>query len=413
MKDYECYTFPNGIRLVHKQVPHTQVGHCGFMMDIGSRDERPEQQGMAHFWEHMAFKGTRKRKSFHIINRLEVVGGDLNAYTTKEKICFYASLLDLHLEKAVELLADITFEATFPEKEIAKERGVILEEMSMYEDDPADAIQDEFDALLFEGHPLGYNILGTRDSVGGFSKQDFQQFVAEHLDTDRVVFSVVCSWPFEKVLRVCRRYLEPIERRQAVLERPAFEGYRPKSLRLEKPISQAHCVWGGLAYPLLDARRLPFSMLCNLLGGNGMNSRLNMAIREKHGLAYSIYANYSPFLDTGMFAVQFATEERTLGRCLDLMHREVAKLRERPLGKLQLHTAKQQFLGQMAMAEESNLSLMLMLAKSTLDLGHVESFERVVQSVESIEASELQDIAAELFEPGRCSMLTFLPDGEE
>ena len=191
MEEYQLHTLPNGIRVAHKQVTHTQIAHWGLMLDIGSRDEGPHQQGLAHFWEHMAFKGTEKRKSFHIINRLETVGGELNAYTTKEKVCFHASLLETHSEKAIELLADIAFHSVFPEKQIEKERGVILEEMAMYHDSPEDAIQDDFDEVVFQNHQLGKNILGNADSVRSFSRADLQQFIAEHLDTDRIIVSSV------------------------------------------------------------------------------------------------------------------------------------------------------------------------------------------------------------------------------
>ena len=186
-EEYQLHTLPNGIRIAHKQVAHTQIAHCGIMLDIGSRDESPEQQGLAHFWEHMAFKGTEKRRSHHIINRLEIVGGELNAYTTKEKICFHASVLNEHFDKALELLADITFHSIFPEKQIERERNVILEEMSMYYDSPEDAIQDDFDTLLFPGHSLGYNILGTQETVKGFSSDDLRAFILENLDTEHIL----------------------------------------------------------------------------------------------------------------------------------------------------------------------------------------------------------------------------------
>ena len=201
MRDYEIHTLNNGIRIVHKEVKSTKIVHCGFILNIGSRDENDNQQGLAHFWEHMAFKGTSKRKAFHIINRLESVGGELNAYTTKEKICFYASVLDNYFEKALELLTDITFDSIFPEKQIEKERGVILEEMAMYHDAPEDAIQDEFDNLVFKGHPLGNNILGTAESVRSFRRQHFKQFVSENINTGQLIFSVVGNISLKNIWR--------------------------------------------------------------------------------------------------------------------------------------------------------------------------------------------------------------------
>ena len=294
MPDYHLHTLPNGIRIIHKQVTHTKIAHSGFMLDIGSRDEKPEQQGIAHFWEHMAFKGTKKRKSFHILNRLETVGGELNAYTTKEKLCFYASVLDNHFEKAFELLTDITFNSVFPGKEIEKERGVILEEMAMYLDTPEDAIIDEFDNVIFQNHTLGNNILGTRESVSGFKKADFQQFIQDNLSTDRLVFCSVSNLPFEKVLKLSQKYLAHLPRYYKVTASGSLLPlYQPNRINLEKPITQAHCMIGCPAYALADDKRIPFFMLSNILGGPGMNSRLNLAVREKHGLVYTIDANYS------------------------------------------------------------------------------------------------------------------------
>ena len=224
MTEYQIHTFSNGIRWVHKPVTNTQIAHCGFILDIGSRDESPHQMGLAHFWEHMAFKGTKKRRAFHIINRLENIGGELNAYTTKEKICFYASVLDKHFERAVDLLSDITFQSIFPEKQIEREKGVILEEMSMYLDSPEDAIQDEFDALIFgENHPLGYNILGTQESVEGFKKADFEQFLVENMNTDRIIFSTVGNISYKKAFKIVEKYLKDIPTITAKHYRKPFE----------------------------------------------------------------------------------------------------------------------------------------------------------------------------------------------
>ncbi len=273
MEEYQIHTLPNGIRVAHKQVPYTKIAHCGFTLDIGSRDEKPHQQGIAHFWEHMAFKGTTKRKSFHILNRLEAVGGELNAYTTKEKICFHASVLDMHFEKAMELLTDITFDSVFPEKQIEKERSVILEEMSMYYDSPEDSIQDEFDAVLFENHALGNNILGTADSVRSFHRDDFKAFIAENLNTNRLIFSSVGNIPFYKVVKLAEKHLSGIPSYAAQRERLPFSHYVPKLVKKTRAVTQAQCAMGRTAYALSDAKRLPFFMLINILGGPGMNSR--------------------------------------------------------------------------------------------------------------------------------------------
>lgn len=410
MEEYNIHTLPNGIRVVHKQVNHTQIAHCGFMLDVGSRDEEPHQLGIAHFWEHMAFKGTKKRKAFHILNRLESVGGELNAYTTKEKICFHASVLDKHFEMAFELLKDITFDSTFPEKQIEKERSVILEEMSMYYDSPEDAIQDDFDAILFDNHPLGVNILGTADSVNSFKREHFQQFIAENLNTERIIFSSVGNLPFRKVVQLAEKYLSDIPAHTARKARIAFEGYKPQKQQVIRPITQAHCALGRTSYPLSDARRLPFFMLINLLGGPGMNSRLNLALREKHGFVYSVEANYTPYMDTGFMAVYFATEKKQLNKSIALVMKEMKQLKEVPLGRTQLHSVKEQLMGQLAMSEESNVNFMLMMAKSILDLERIDDIDEIFTSVRKVTAKEIQELANEMFEESQMSMLTFIPE---
>ncbi|UOR05584.1 insulinase family protein [Hymenobacter aerilatus] len=410
MLDYDLLELPNGIRVLHKQVPHTKIAHCGFLLDIGSRDERPEQQGLAHFWEHMAFKGTERRKSFHILNRLETVGGELNAYTTKEKICFYASLLSTHFERAFELLTDLTFHSVFPEKEIEKERGVILEEMSMYLDAPDDAIIDDFDEVIFGQHALGHNILGTRQSVSGFQQADFRQFLTENVRTDRLVFSSVSNLPFKEVKRLAEKYLAPLPARLGDRPRTAFAGYQRRELLERKPITQAHCLIGGPAYAIDDARRIPFFLLNNVLGGPGMNSRLNLGVREKFGLVYAIDSTYSPYTDTGMFGIYFGTEKKQVNRTIGLVQKELKKLREKPLGGLQLHTAKEQLMGQLAMAEESNGGLMQLLAKSTLDLNRVEPITEIFDRVRTITATELLDMANDVLREDNLSVLQYVPE---
>ena len=410
MTDYDIHEYPNGIRLLHKQVLHTKIAHCGFLLDIGSRDESPHQQGLAHFWEHMAFKGTHKRKSFHILNRLETVGGELNAYTTKEKISFYATLLSTHFERAFELLTDLTFNSTFPGRELEKERGVILEEMSMYQDAPEDAIIDDFDAVVFGQHPLGVNILGTRASVSGFTSDDFHAFYHENVRTDRLVFSSVSNLPFKEVQRLADKFLADIPARLGPRPRQGFDGYVRQTQLETRPISQAHCLVGGPAYPLADARRIPFFMLNNILGGPGMNSRLNLAVREKYGLVYTIDSTYSPYTDTGLFGIYFGTEGKQVKRTLSLVQKELKLLRDKVLTTNQLHVAKNQLMGQLAMSEESNSGLMQLLAKSTLDLGRVEPLSEIFGQIEKITAPELREMANEMLTEEHLSVLQYVPE---
>ena len=408
-QDYQLSELANGIRLVYKQVPTTKIVHCGFILDIGSRDEEDDQQGMAHFWEHMAFKGTKKRKAYHIINSLEGVGGELNAYTTKEKICFYASVLDQHFEKAVELLADITFNSIFPQKQIEKERTVILEEMAMYHDSPDDALQDDFDDLVFNGHQLGRNILGDQKSVSRFGQTDFERFVSENLRTDRTVISCVGNLPFKKVTKIFEKHLAAVKTSTGAKARRTFQGYRPRQQTKSRTVTQAHYALGRTAYPIADHRRLPFFTLVNLLGGPGMNSRLNLALRERHGYVYAIDAQYTPYMDTGMFAIYFGTDPKNARRSLTLVQKELQSLREKPLGTMQLHRAKEQLIGQLAMAEENNMNLMLMMGKSLLDLGHIRSLEEIILEVRDITAAQLQELARDMFHIEDFSTLIFLP----
>lgn len=408
---YQIKELKNGIRIVHQEVNSTRLVHCGFVLDIGSRDELYSQQGLAHFWEHMAFKGTEKRKAFHIINRLDSVGGELNAYTTKEKICFYATVLRQHWDKAADLLCDITFHSIFPPKQIDKERQVILEEMAMYRDSPEDSLQDEFDALLFPDHSLGYNILGTEETVGSFSQEDFIQFIQKHMDTSRIVCSVVGNISFNKALKRIEPLLEAIPAKQSLAVRQSTNGYQPKTNIYYKELTQTHCAIGKPALSIKDDRRFQLYLLNNILGGPSMNSRLNMALREKHGLVYSIESIYQAFTDTGFIGIYYGTEEKTAAKAKRIVLREIKKIREKKLGTMQLHMGKEQTIGQMAMAEENYSGLMLVYGKSLLDKGRIESLEDIFSKIRSCTAEELQDLANEVYDDEKFSFLTYLPKG--
>ncbi len=406
-KDHHIYEFSNGIRLVYKQVSNTKVIHCGFLLDIGSRDELPEQQGLVHFWEHMAFKGTRKRKSFHIINRLESVGGELNAFTTKEKLGFYASVLDDHFDKAVELLTDITFDSIFPEKQIERERFVILDEMAMYHDSPEENLQDEFDEIIFGKHALGKNILGTRKTLQKIQKQNFLDFISQNLSNQRIVFSIVGAHDFKKILRIVKKYLSPIPARYNDKKRirPAY--YYGQKIVKKKSFERSYCAIGRDAYHLYDNRRYPFFMLINILGGPGLNSRLNLSLREKFGYVYSIDASYHGFTDSGITGIFFGTEKKFLNRSIKLIQREITRMKEQKLGTLQLHMAKQQIKGQLAIAEENNSNLMLMLGKSLLDLNKIETLDEIFEKINSISALDILEVANDMYEENKLNYLIF------
>ena len=410
METIHTHTFPNGITIVHRQVSNTRVLHCGFVLDIGSRDEDSSQEGLAHFWEHMAFKGTSKRKSFHIINRLEAVGGELNAYTTKEKIWFHASILDQHFERAVELLKDITFNSVFPEKEVIKEKNVILEEMSMYFDSPEDAIQDDFESILFRNHSLAHNILGTQKSVKSFRQNNFKQFLKENLDNSKLLFVSIGNVSFEKIKACCEKYFSEIPTKTSVKKRERFKELKPINTIVKKNISQAHCMIGRACYSIKDKRKVPLFMMANLLGGPAMTSRLNMSLRERKGLVYSIDASYAPLTDTGLFSVYFGTEKRQLERSVELVLKEFKLLRDTKLGGVQLHSLKEQIKGQLVIAEENNVSFMQMMGKSLLDYGKIESLDSVIKSIEEVSSDQLQTLANEFLIEKKFTSLTYLPE---
>lgn len=400
----------NGIRIVHQEVTHTRLVHCGFILNIGSRDESMEQEGLAHFWEHMAFKGTKRRKNFHILNRLESLGGELNAYTTKEKVCFYASILKDHYSKASELLFDITFNSTFPEKQIEKERQVILEEMAMYRDSPDDSIQDELDSLVFHNHSLGRNILGTEETVASFNQNDFFDFIGTRLDTEEVIFSVVGNISFAKALKGIEGMLSEIAPKKSLYIRSDFHGYTPQEKVITRDVTQSLSAMGRPAYSLHDPNRFKLFLLNNILGGPSMNSRLNLSLREKYGYVYSIESTYQAFSDTGFFGIFFGTEHKTLKRAKALVIKEMKLMQKKKLGKLQLHMAKEQVIGQMAMAEENYAALMLVYGKSLIDHGKIDTLDSIFAKIKDTKAEEIQEIALDVFDLDQMTHLTYIPN---
>ncbi len=409
MTDHTIKLFGNGIRLVHKKVNNTKIIHCGIIMDIGSRDEPIEIQGITHFWEHMAFKGTKTRNSYRIINSLESVGGDLNAFTTKEKICFHASVLNEYFERAIDLLTDIAFHSTFPIKEIEKERKVIIDEMMMYDDLPEDSIQDDFDTTLFPRHAIGRNILGNLTSVTHIKHKHFRDFIRNKLSNNKIVISVVgnieegfCSKIIEKYIRG----LPAMNGRNGRVKPVPVSNYKtvPK-----KNISRSYCAVGFPAYSIKNRNRLTLFMLTNLLGGPSMNSRLNMELREHRALVYSVDASYIPYSDIGIVGIYFGTDPVAMEKSIDLVKKELKKMKEIKLGKLQLHQAKEQLVGQLAMAEENNVSLMIMLGRSILDLNRVDPLEDIIKEIRSVTSEKLMHIANEVFKENRLCQLIFEP----
>lgn len=410
--DYKTTELENGIRVVHKQIKNSQIANIGIMLDIGSRDEMPNEQGLAHFWEHMAFKGTMRRNSYHIINRLESVGGELNAYTTKEKICFYATVLVEYLERAIELLVDIVFYSTFQPRQIDRERMVILEEISMYKDSPEDAIHDEFDELFFPGQSIGRNILGTEQTVLSFKQEHFISFINRNIDTGRTILSSVGPYEDNVIQKYAEKYLSRINKSISKQLREKVNCGKNTSKVVARPVSQMHVVLGSEAFAISDSRRMPLFLLTKLLGGPYMNSLLNLSLREKNGLVYSVEANFSSFQNTGLFSIYFATDPKHYKRSLGLIEKEVKKLYERPITATKLKKTKHQIMGNIAMGEENNNSVMLMMAKSLLDLGYIPTISKVFDQINNLSSDLLQEIAVECFSGG-FSMLAFQPMDEK
>ncbi len=408
MKEFEQCTLPNGIRLIHRYKNGVEVSHCGLIINAGSRDEGNSEQGLAHYIEHCLFKGTQKRKAYHVLSRLDNVGGELNAYTSKEETAIYASFMSAHYERAMELIVDITFRASYPEKEIAKEKEVIIDEIHSYMDSPAEQIFDEFEEQVFAGHSIGRNILGTVESVRGLTRTNILDFVHKRYRTDQMVFASVGSLPFEKVRKLAMKHLTHMHLSDEPVDRVAFDRYTPLHKEVKRDTHQVHYVLGAPAYDYAHDRKRAMVLLTNVLGGPGMNSRLNLNIREKHGIAYNIEAHYQPYTDTGLFTVYLGTDLSLLNRSKRLLRAELRKLREKKLGTAQLHQAKQQLIGHIALAQESGSSLMLALGKSALLYDRVDTTEEIFREVETITASDLLEIANEMFDERRMSSLTFL-----
>lgn len=408
--EYNVHTLPNGIRLLH--VPSASaISHACIIINSGSRDENESQSGLAHFIEHLVFKRTEKRNTNQILNRLESVGADLNAYTTKEYTCIHASFLHPYLERTLELFNDIMFHSTFPEEEMEKEKGVILDEIASYLDQPEEAIYDDFEDLVFAGHPLGRNILGTTESVNKLAKQDIRNFMEANYDTDKIVVAVLGNYNFSKAIKIFTKYYAEIP---ANLKKPSRIAplKAPVVIRTDqKPISQAHTMIGSQAYSLHHPFKAGLLLLNNLLCGTGMSSILNLEIREKHGIAYSIESGYSPLSDTGIFTVYFGTDKEKVNKALSLIYKEFRKIREKPLTEVQLQKAKNKFIGQIALGEENRIGLIISMAKSLIDYDKIDDLETVFKKIEAVSTADMAAIADEILDEKNLSVLTFYPLG--
>jgi predicted Zn-dependent peptidase len=408
MKSYQpiCEVLSNGTRLVYLRVP-SQVAHLGFFFAAGSRHEAPHQTGLAHFLEHCLFKGTARFKALQILSRIDAVGGELNAYTAKEEMCLYASFSKEHTKRAIDLLADLSINSVFPEKELEREKEVILDEINSYLDSPSDKIFDDFDDALFKDHPLGFNILGTKESVIGFTRQDLISYVEQYFTADNLVVSFVGNMPLPKLKGLLENALADLRK---TAQRPlpiAFTQHQPFDHRKKEANYQAHAVIGGLAPSYHNEERIAMSLLINILGGPALNSRLNLSVRERYGYAYAIEANYHTFADTGYWQIYFGSEAKNIDKTLTLIDKELSSLREKPLSAKQLLQSKRQFKGQLALGMDVNSGLMQGLGKSMLAFGQIDTIAEMHQSIDKITSEEMQALANKYFDTSQISKLVF------
>lgn len=403
---YSVIRLKNGLRLIHEEIA-SPISHFGVLVNAGTRDEVAHQAGVAHFVEHTIFKGTEKRNAFRILSRMEDVGGSLNACTYKEETDFYTSFPSSEYPRAVELLADVIFNASFPEKELEKEKNVILEEISFYKDSPSEQIFDDFEDLVFSGHPLGKNILGTKQSVKKMRRDDALSFIKDNYTLENIVLASVGNIPIAKLVRLCERYFGCREVRSAERVRQPFDDYRPQTKMVKKKIAQTNVLMGNLSYRFDDDKRAAFQLLTNILGGDGMNTRLNLSVREKRGLAYSIEAYYNVYSDTGLFSVYFGCDPQNKDRCIELIQREFEQLRTKKLGTIQLASAKKQYIGQVALSNEAKLNEMLTLGHTAIYYDEVDTMEESNEDIRKVTAEQLLDVANEILIPDRFTTLVF------
>ncbi len=404
--EYTSMTLSNGIRLIHTTVD-SPVAHCGVVINTGSRDEAPEEHGMAHFIEHTIFKGTVRRKAYHIISRLEDVGGEMNAYTSKEETAIHASFLCEYYERTIELFSDILIDSTFPERELKKEQEVIVDEINSYNDTPSELIFDEFEELIYEGHPMGRSILGTPERVRDFQAADIRRFMDRNYHTDQMVICSVGNISPGKFFHMAQRHFSRYPGNLRPGSRTMFSGYSPKLRKVEKGTFQAHCILGGEAFDIYHPDRLKLVLLNSILGGQSGNSRLNLSLRERNGIAYNLESSYTAYTDSGTLTIYFGTDPENLERALTLINREISLLQNKALGSLQLNKARKQLIGQLAMSQENHEDLMLAIGKSMLIFNKVENLEEIYRNISEITTSQLMETANRILEPGSLSTLIY------
>ena len=429
---YNTYTLDNGLRIIHLP-SDSKVVYCGYQINAGTRNEEPGEEGLAHFCEHVTFKGTERRKAWHILNCLESVGGDLNAYTNKEGTVYYSAILKEHIARAADLLTDIVFHSVYPQAEIGKEVEVICDEIESYNDSPAELIYDEFENIIFKGSPLGHNILGTAEQVRSFKTEDALRFTRKLYRPDNAIFFAYGDIDFKKLVRLLKKSFLSEERRvkseettfgdrresqfnspeaqaQFNIQHSTFNtqhSFEGQTIVMQKNTHQAHVMIGTRAYDVNDSRRMPLYLLNNMLGGPGMNAKLNLALREHNGLVYTVESTMAAYGDTGVWSIYFGCDEHDVKRCLRLVRKELDKFMLKPLSEAQLKAAKKQIKGQIGVACDNRENFALDFGKSFLHYGWEKNVDRLYEQVDEITAEQIQAVAQELFDKDRLTTLIF------
>lgn len=406
--EFHTFSLSNGLRVIFKRT-NRPVSHCGIVINAGSRDEEVGQEGLAHYIEHCIFKGTKKRKTYHILSRLDNVGGEINAYTGKEDTWIYGSFLNEYLDRSLELISDIVLNSTFPQKEIEKEKDVIIDEISSYKDSPGEQIFDDFEELIFGSHPLGNPVLGSEESVAKLSRDHILDFIEKNYSSETMVLSVLGDYTLAKVKKLAEKYFESVKRSSTKKEkREEFKIYKPSDIEIEMDTHQVHYIAGGIGFSSADERRTPLHLMNNYLGGPAMNSLLNLEVREKHGIAYNIESSYQPYSDTGVFEIYLGTDKKMFEKSKKLVDKQLKKLRENKLGVNQLQTAKNQVLGQIALAQESGVGTMMGLGTSYLFYDRVDTLAEVFARINKVTAEEILAVANEVLDTSKFSSITYL-----
>ncbi|MFI3303293.1 MAG: pitrilysin family protein [Rikenellaceae bacterium] len=393
--EFYTYTLPNGIRGIHRRTT-SSVAHCGLIVGSGTRDEREGEFGLAHFTEHGLFKGTTHRKAYQVNCRLENLGGELNAYTTKEDTTIHATTLKADFRKAAELIADVTFNSTFLDREMKREQEVVYDEINSYKDSPAEMIYDNFEDMIFAGSELGHNILGVKRDIRKFDSTMIRQFTDRAYTTDQMVFSSIGAISIKRAEEIANQYFGDFDPSKREFRREIPNAVSPFTLSENHRTHQTHSIIGGRAYSIMDSRRLPLALLINILGGPSANSLLNVLVREKHGLTYNVEASYTPYSDSGMVAIYFSCESNNTDKVTELIYSVIEKLRTVELTPRQLSMSKRQFIAQLAISMESNEGYMLGAGKSYLLHSSIDTVEESYRRLAAITAEQIREVACDV-----------------